>query len=65
MVVVIATIFGYGKSVQTQSDHAKRLDDLEDAKQAHGEHLGRIDVALVRLEEYNRGFADATRLGTK
>lgn len=46
------------------ASHEKRLDEHDDLHESHREHLARVDIALVRLEEYNRGFADAAKLSS-
>lgn len=61
-VAVVVAIFTYGQYSRTQSQHEKRLDGHDTQLDSHGKHLQRVDIALVKLEEYNRGFADATRL---
>lgn len=65
IVAVVVAIFTYGRITQTQDDHGKRLDDHAGKLSEHGQHLNRVDLALVRLEEYNRGFADATAIQRK
>lgn len=73
IVAVIAMLVTLGRYSQIQNTHEKRLDDQDDRLDAndvrveakfddHGKHLQRVDIALVKLEQYNRGFADATQL---
>lgn len=43
------------KTEKLECDHTKRLDN-------HDEHLAKIDVALVKLEYYQKGFEIAASL---
>lgn len=65
IVAVVAMLITLGRYSQTQTNHEKRLDDHDDQFKDHGQHLQRVDIALVKLEEYNRGFADAVRFANK
>ena len=62
---LIPAIFMYGRASQRQNDHADRLDGHEKRLDDQGKHLGRIDIALVRLEEYNRGLSDGAKLAAR
>lgn len=73
IVAVVAMLINFGRSSQTQKSHEKRLDahdtrfDETDERvgakfEAHGQHLQRVDIALVKLEEYNRGLADGMHM---
>lgn len=73
IVSAIIMIFTAGMLVQRQSNQEKRLDDHDElhketvaelarVDREHAAHLARVDIALVRLERYNEGFTDATKL---
>lgn len=72
-VALILAIYTHGRSSQRQDAQEKRLDahdtrfDETDERvgakfDAHGAHLQRVDIALVKLEEYNRGLADGLHM---
>lgn len=62
VVALIVAIFTYGKYSSRLDAHQDRLAAHDEKFEAHGDHLQRVDIALVKLEQYNRGFADATNL---
>lgn len=73
IVSAIIMIFTAGMLVQRQSNQEKRLDDHDElhketaaeisrVDKEHAAHLGRVDIALVKLEQYQKGFTDATKL---
>jgi len=62
--VVVSAAFTHGKLTQRVDQSDARLDDHDDLHKDHIAHFSRVDIALVRLEEYNRGFTDASRLKT-
>jgi hypothetical protein len=73
IVAIVAMLITFGRYSQTQTTHEKRLDahdarfDETDERvgakfEAHGQHLQRVDIALVKLEEYNRGLADGIHM---
>lgn len=62
IVSAIVMVFTAGIMVQRQNTHDKRLDDHDQLLRGHGEHLGRVDVALVKLEEYQKGWEAAIKL---
>ena len=64
-VAIIVAIFTYGRLTQRQDDHGERLDGHDARLDKHGEHLQRVDVALVKVEEYQRGLADGIRASGK
>lgn len=65
VVAIVVAVFTYGKYSSKLDAHGDRLDAHDDKFESHGEHLQRVDIALVKLEQYNRGFADATNLANK
>ena len=62
IVAAIAAVFTYGRYSQKQELQGQRLDEHDELHKDHTAHFTRVDIALVRLEEYNRGFTDASRL---
>ena len=60
--VVVSAAVTHGKLTQRVDNSEARLDDHDDLHKDHIAHFSRVDIALVRLEEYNRGFTDASRL---
>jgi hypothetical protein len=62
IVAAVIAIFTYGRFSMKQDAHEKRLDGHDDKFDDHGKHLQRVDIALVKLEEYNRGLADGIHM---
>lgn len=65
IITVITSARTSGKQTQRLDDHAERLDGHDTRLDKHGEHLQRVDIALVRVEEYQRGLSDGARLAGK
>lgn len=54
-----------GKLVEKINDHTLRLDKHEILIDEHDDHLQKIDIALVKIERYQEGFSDATKIMEK
>lgn len=73
IVSIIVGIFTAGMLVQRQSTLEDRVDDhdqlhkeasieMSRVDREHGAHLGRVDIALVKLERYEAGFTAAMQM---
>lgn len=62
LITLCGTLITLGMLLQRQGEHSKRLDIVDTTLKDHSTHLGRVDVALVKLESYQAGWADALKL---
>ena len=70
--VVISAAITHGKLTErvdqahTRLDkHDIRFEDHEDRFDKHQDHLTKVDIALVKIEEYNRGIEVGVRISDK
>lgn len=52
----------FGVLLERQRNHGNTIKEHTSLLLDHGQHLQRIDIALVRIEEYNRGLEMGMRL---
>lgn len=65
IITIVASAKNSGKTTQRLDDLEERQADHHDRLNKHGDHLQRVDIALVKIEEYQRGLADGARLAGK
>lgn len=63
LVTVSGVIFLGGKIVQRVDDTAKRTDKHEELLEQHGVRINGHDVAITRLDSWNKGYEAAASTG--
>jgi len=64
IITIVASARNSGKTSQRLDDHDDRLEAHDTRLNKHGEHLQNVDIALVKIQEYQRGLTDGARLAT-
>lgn len=65
LIVLLGGAHFSGKIVEKVKADGEAIEDLDERVSKHSAHLGRVDVALAKLEEYQKGFNAAAAMFTK